>query len=90
MLSISHTTSNYMNIVCPLCTYRSNNYNNNKSNIININKRNSIFVMHSKALYDHMFQRGLLLGNLTTSKLLMGNLGTRKCWPLTLPEGLSR
>jgi hypothetical protein len=36
--------------------------------------------MPSKALNDHMFQRGLLLGNLTTSKLLMGNLGTRKCY----------
>ncbi len=84
-----------MNIVCPLCTYRSNynnnnNNNNNKSNIIHINQRNSIFVMHSKALNDHMFQRGLLLGNITISKLLMGNLGTRKCWPLALQEGLSR
>lgn len=53
-----------------------------------MNTRNSIFVMPSKALNDHMFQRGLLLGNLTTSKLLMGNLGTRKCWPLTL-QGLA-
>ncbi len=65
-----------MNIVCPLCTYRSNNNNNNnKSNISNINQRNGIFVMHSKALNDHMFQRGLLLGNITTSKLFMGKFG---------------